>query len=405
MKPAPQALMLEPTDFVGFPVGGQTSFCRQMMSAFGDRLGLVGFSTGDEPVGRWIEREIDGVCYAFFSVARVRPSARKPLIPLRITSYLQFRRHRRGILSLGVHNAFTQAPETLLATARWKWKSYCFAFPGIQNILNMSRYQWARPLAVAYEKHLARVLRKVDLILAAADAQEIEAFSQRVSNIIPASRILSFPTRVDTALFHPAPRSSVRSQLQLPDDVPVIVSCARISRRKGWDLVLAAFGLFVRSHPGARLIFIGDGEDRAPLEAAIHEADLTRNVSLIGFQPPGTIALYNAACNVFVNGSHFEGWPVAQLEAIACGAPLVSTDVSGARDLIRNGENGYLVKDRSPETFCDAITSALSLPDARAVSTRIAQDYAVSNLASSLGSLWPPVAAPAGKLVSTENKE
>ncbi len=391
MKALPEALMLEPTDFIGFPVGGQTSFCRQMMSAFGNRLGLVGFSTGDEPVGRWIEKEIDGTIYAFFSVARVRPSARKPLIPLRITSYLQFRRHRRGILSLGVRNAFTQAPETLLATVRWGWKSYCFAFPGIQNILNMSRYTWARPLAAAYEKHLARKLRKVDLILAAADAQEIEAFAERVDNILPASRIVSFPTRVDTALFHPVSQPSLRQQLKLPEQAPVIVSCARISRRKGWDLVLSAFRLFVLSHPGAHLVYIGDGEDRMPLEAAIREAGLGQNVSLVGFQPPRTIALYNSTCDVFVNGSHFEGWPVAQLEAIACGAPLVSTDVSGARDLIHNGQNGYLVKDRSPQTFCDAMTAALALPNARAISAHIAQTYAVSNLASSLGSLWPPV--------------
>jgi glycosyltransferase involved in cell wall biosynthesis len=362
------------------------------MSAFGNRLGLVGFTTGDEPVGRWFEKEFDGVTYKFFSIAKVYPTAKQPFIPLRITSFFQFRKHLKAIMSLGVHNAFTQAPETYLSTIQGGWKSYCFAFPGIENILNMSRYKWARPLAMAYEKHLARQLLKANLIIAAADGKEIAAFAQRVDNIIPASRVISFPTRVDTTLFHPVSRPSLRQELNLPDDVPVIVSCARISRRKGWDLVLDAFKIFIRNHAGARLIYIGDGEDRVPLEAAIQEAGLGQNVSLIGFKPPSVIALYNSTCDVFVNGSHFEGWPVAQLEAIACGAPLVSTDVSGARDLIHNGENGYLVMDRSPQSFCDAMTATLALPNARAISAHIAQDYAVSNLAASLGAIWPPVA-------------
>ena len=390
----PNALLMEPTDFVAFPVGGQTSFCRQMMSAFGNRLALVGFSTDDTPVGRWQQKTFDGISYQFFSVKRVTPQARKPLVPLRITSYRAFRRYRRQILSLGVRNAFTQAPETLLATYHENWNSYCYASPGIQNALDMSRYPWARLIATTYERRFARALSTVQLILAAADQKEIDGFVERTKNIVPASRISTFPTRVDTDFFHPDASSRVRRQLGIPADIPLIVSCARLSRRKGWDLVLAAFVLFQKTHPTARLVYLGDGEDRLNLTTAIQNAGLQDHVTLAGFQPPSAITQYNAACDVFVNGSYYEGWPVAQLEALACGAALVSTDVSGARDLIRNGANGFLLPDRNPQTMANALADALTLPDRVAVSRSIADRYAVKNLAEELGALWPPLGPP-----------
>ena len=388
----PDVLMMEPTDFIAYPVGGQTSFCGQMMSAFGSRLGLVGFTTDDTPVGVWTTKIFDGVSYHFFSVKRVVPHARKPLVPLRVKSYLAFRRYRRQILSLGVRAAFTQAPETLLASHHWGWTSYCYASPGIQNALDMSRYRWAQPLAAMYENRFAKVLNGVQLILAAADQKEIDGFVARTHNTVPASRILSFPTRVDTDFFHLRDARETRQELGLTQDVPLFVSCARLSRRKGWDLVLSAFQLLKESHPTARLIYLGDGEDRAPLTKAIEEAGLQGSVTLAGFQSPANVARYNAACDVFVNGSYYEGWPVSQLEAVACGAALVSTDVSGARDLIRSGENGFLLPNRDPRTFADLMARALTLPDRTTVSRSVANVYAVNRLASQLGALWPPLA-------------
>jgi len=386
-----QAIMIEPSDFVSFPAGGQTSFAKQMMSAFGNRLALVGFSSDDTPTGIWVEKEFNGTIFKFLSVARIIPTSKKPLIPLRLFSYLNIVRRRKAIMSLGIRNVFTQEIAVILAVRRWGWWSICYTFPGIGNPLTQSRYRWARIFARVFDSVLVRALKGVDTILAAADNREIESFVQRTNGQIPASRISQFPTRVDTAYFRPFDRSDARRNLGIPQEGPIIVSCGRISSRKGWDLVLDAFRLVLSSHPKARLYFVGDGEDRGALEKRIAKWRMAGSVIVTGFQDPSKVVLYNSACDVFVSGSHWEGWPVAQLEALACGAVIVSTDVSGAREIAVNGENGFVCPSRDPREFADAIGKALLLRNTAATSLAIAGRFSISSLAPDLGRLWAAV--------------
>ena len=80
----PDVLLIEPCNFEDFPTGGQLSVAKNMMRAFGSRLALVGISTDDTPIGRWVKRKFDGVEYDFFAIGRWIPSSRKPFVPARI---------------------------------------------------------------------------------------------------------------------------------------------------------------------------------------------------------------------------------------------------------------------------------------------------------------------------------
>jgi glycosyltransferase involved in cell wall biosynthesis len=79
------------------------------------------------------------------------------------------------------------------------------------------------------------------------------------------------------------------------------------------------------------------------------------------------------------------------LEMLACGKPIVSTDVSGTRAMIRHGVNGFIV-GRDPVRFAAAAADALNLSDARAASLAVARQFSVETLASDLSAIWPPVA-------------
>jgi glycosyltransferase involved in cell wall biosynthesis len=118
---------------------------------------------------------------------------------------------------------------------------------------------------------------------------------------------------------------------------------------------------------------------------------LERHIRITGFVPQSEVVKYINAADVCVVGSHREGWSVAMCEILACGKPVVSTDVSGARDMICEGKNGFVVADRDPENFARAVVQALSLPCAREVSLAAASSYAVSGLASDLSKLWEPL--------------
>lgn len=81
------------------------------------------------------------------------------------------------------------------------------------------------------------------------------------------------------------------------------------------------------------------------------------------------------------------------LEMLACGKAIVSTDVSGANDMIISGHNGFVVKKRNPALFADAIIRAFELKNAEQISLKIAYQYSTKRLAADLGSLWEPLSS------------
>lgn len=388
----PDILFIETCDFEHFPVGGQLSFAKQMMAAFGNRLALAGFSTDGTPVGRWITKQFDGLEYEFLAFGRRVPSGRRPLMPARATAYLDVARHKRAILSRNIRCAFTQSPETLMAIHTWPWDSICFMFPGHANPLKMPRYRWGKPLAGLYDAKLSAALQDVDVILACADRDGIRDIAGRSKGLLQPERMIQFPTRVDTTTFKPQPATDARRTLGLHGPGPFVVTCGRISEVKGWDLLVSAFPYFRQTHADARLIFVGDGEDRPALEHTITRQDLTTSVSLAGFQPPGKVAQYLNAADLVVVGSYKEGWSVAMLEALACGRVVVSTEVSGARDMIEEGRNGRVVPGRDPRRFAAAMTEALEMDNPNPISLKIAERYSLANLRSELSALWEPLA-------------
>lgn len=386
----PNVLLIENCDFQTFPVGGQLFFARQMMKAFGNRLALVGLSTDATPIGRWVEKEIDAVHYQFFSIGKRNISAKRPFIPERLRSHIELMYFKDKILSSGITNVFTQAPELLIAVAGWKLDHLCYQFPGVENPLRMPRYKWGKFFAGVFEKKIFRALEKVDTILACADESAIDSLVTRSLGTLAADKVIAFPTRVDTTTFFPSDKSNARKLLGLPPDKIILVATGRINKVKGWNFILESYVHFIQKHPDSLLVYLGDGEDRAFLEQEIQKFELTNNVRITGFKPSFQVAQYLNAADVCVVGSYKEGWSLAMLEALACGKPLVSTDVSGARDMIINGKNGFVITERKTDLFAEALVQSLDL-EACSISLQIAQKYSLASLKNDMAHLWSPL--------------
>jgi glycosyltransferase involved in cell wall biosynthesis len=388
----PDCLLIDSSDFQAFPPGGPLAHSRQLLAAFGPRLALVGICTDGTPTGRWVERELDGRRYHFFGLGRRRPGAVRPLVPARLQQLLRLTRHRRGILSLGVRAAFVQAPEDLIAVSRWGLDRLCYQLHGVENPLAvLPRYAWGGPLARWFDRLTFSALEQAEVILASADDAAIDRLVARSRGRLARERVVRFPTHYDPDVFGPGDpreRAEARRALGWAEGEPVAVCVGRLNQVKGWDLLLAAFEELRRAVPAARLCFVGDGEDRPTLEARLAERGLADRVAVTGFQPPREVARHLRAADLAVVGSHREGWSVAMLEALACGLPMVATDVSGARELVRPGENGFVVEAREPGAFAQAMAAALRLPRAREVSLALAADYRLDRLAARLGARW-----------------
>lgn len=388
-------LMLTEGDPWGAPKGGQTTFAKHLLTAFCSRLAVSSYCDDETvPIGKWIYRPYEGQPIMFLNRGAVtRVNDKKPIIPGRISAYFKARQFMTQIRQKDFSGLLIDSPEMLFAAAAYKWQSVCYSFAGVNNPIANSRYPWARIMGPFFEKiHIASLNRiKPDLMIAAADQTAIEEFHNRTGHRLDKSRFYQFPTRVDTDLFHPMNTATVRKDLGIPLDFKVFVTTGRLCWIKGWDLLLEALVHIKKDHPSVVLIFVGDGEDHANVEMRAKALGVQDNIRITGFIVQSEVVRYMNAADVCLVGSHREGWSVAMCEMIACGKPIVSTNVSGAAAMIREGQNGFIVRARSPVSYAEAIAKALKLHEAKQQSLEIAEKYSLKYLARDLGDLWPPL--------------
>jgi glycosyltransferase involved in cell wall biosynthesis len=158
-------------------------------------------------------------------------------------------------------------------------------------------------------------------------------------------------------------REAVRSELGLRDDEVAVATVANFRAQKAYpDLFTAARLLADRNVP-ARFVVVGQG----PLETemrTLHETlDLARSVDILGYRQDAIRVL--AGSDIFVLASHYEGYPVAVMEALAVGLPIVATAVGGIPEAVREGVEGLLVPPREPQLLADAIETLVRDPSRR----------------------------------------
>lgn len=178
---------------------------------------------------------------------------------------------------------------------------------------------------------------------------------------LPEERIRVHHTGVDLARFQPADRAEAKAALGI--DGPLLISVGALIRRKGQDLAIAALA----DIPGATLMLAGGGPDRALFEAKARALGLADRVRFVGVQPHAALPALLAAADVMVLPTVSEGLANVWVESLACGTPVVTSDVGGAREVIDRPEAGRLVA-RDPAAIASAVNDILAHPpDAAAV--------------------------------------
>lgn len=142
---------------------------------------------------------------------------------------------------------------------------------------------------------------------------------------------------------------------------PVLLAVGRLAPQKDFATLIAALALVQVSVPGARLIILGEGPGRAALEAQIASAGLDGRVDLAGHVPD--VLPYLARADLYVMSSRWEGFPLALVEAMGCGAPVVSTDCpAGPHEILQGGRLGRLVDPGNPVALAEGIRAVLTDP-------------------------------------------
>jgi len=154
---------------------------------------------------------------------------------------------------------------------------------------------------------------------------------------------------------------------------PFVLYIGRLINLKGLNYLIEAFTIISRRVPGVQLIIGGEGPEEERLKQQVEHLGLSESVHFVGFIESQDLSRYYHEAAVFVLPSiqaeqaegQTEGLGVVLLEAMACGTPVVGSNVGGIPDIIQDGWNGYLVQERSPAQLAERIVALLECQEVR----------------------------------------
>ena len=214
-----------------------------------------------------------------------------------------------------------------------------------------------------------RVVAEADHIIAECP-QDNEDLIQ-LYNADPA-KVSIIPGGFDPMEFWPITKPLARAAMGLPTDERVILQLGRMVRRKGVDTVISGFArLIKRSGIKARLIIVGgDSEEPdsrtdpelARLQRLAKKQGISRHVTFAGRQSRESLKFYYSAADIFVSTPWYEPFGITPVEAMACGTPVIGTNVGGVKFTVRDGETGYLVPPNDPDAVAERISHLFKHP-------------------------------------------
>ncbi len=210
-------------------------------------------------------------------------------------------------------------------------------------------------------------------------------------------KIEVIPPGVDLESFHPIPMEVAKAAIGVPSHDTILVFVGRIEPLKGVDTLLRAMKL-LRDRgampPNLCLSIIGgdpshtadqENAEMDRLRALRLELGIGDMVAFLGKRDQDTLNNYYASAQAVIMPSHYESFGMVALEAMACGTPVIASEVGGLGFLVRDGETGFTIPDRDPEMLCDKLQVLIGDTDLRAKLGRQAAEYARSYA-------WPLIA-------------
>ncbi len=233
-----------------------------------------------------------------------------------------------------------------------------------KNSAVQQAWEWEPPMRLQVEHE---VLRQSDRLIAESDASRDHMVRDYG---VDAERIQVIPCGVDPSIFQAQDRRQARQTLGLPD-TPLLLFVGRLQPLKGIDTLLRSAHDVRQTYANLQVVVVGGGvdaddeherEERQRLRALTARLGMTPQVQFIPAQPQEVLAQYYAAADVFVMPSHYESFGMVVLEAMACGTPVVASQVGGLASTVRHGQTGLLAPVGDEQAFAHAIRQLLSSP-------------------------------------------
>ena len=298
-----------------------------------------------------VHETVDGVDVfrpRFFSVPGIAKRFDGALMALGAAPTVRRLVRERRIDVLDVHFGYPDGAAGRLL-ARW------FDLPFVLTL----RGKEARQAGSALRNVLMRAVRAADRIVTVSSA--LRALAVQLG--ADPARVQVIGNGVDARRFQPLPRGDARRALGLAEDAQVLISVGTLVERKGFHRVIALLPRLALRHPNLIFLIVGgagpEGDDSVRLRAQVASLGLQQRVRFVGPLAPDALREALSAADVFVLASRYEGWANVLLEAMACGLPVVATDVGGNAEVVCDRSLGRIVRLGDASALDGALEEAL----------------------------------------------
>lgn len=211
-----------------------------------------------------------------------------------------------------------------------------------------------------------RLAKQSDGIIAISPLQKDELSLQH--KICPPEKIMVIPLGFDLHKFQenlPEKRLQTRSNYQLNEDEVAVAIVGRLAPIKNHTLFLDAVELVLKQGVKARFFIVGDGSEKAMITERVNQLNQLYGKCIQCTSWITDIATFNAGMDLICLTSDNEGTPVSLIEAQACNLPVISTDVGGVRDIVKDGETGFIVPKKNADALAEKLTLLINSKEIR----------------------------------------
>ena len=206
-----------------------------------------------------------------------------------------------------------------------------------------------------WNKKIRNTLNAADRIITVSKSNYDKLMQLDISD----EKVSVIPNGYDSDLFKNIPINKAKERLNLPKDKKIILSVGNLEPIKGHKYLIEAIESVIRRRKDVLCLIVGNGELKNELEKQIKLLELNEYVKLVGTKPHDKIPFWMNACDVFVLPSLRESFGIVQIEAMACGKPVVATYNGGSEEIVTSEDCGFLVEPANPKELAEKILIAL----------------------------------------------
>lgn len=361
-------LILLPIDPLGNKIGGTKTFIKNFVEYSPDEFDIewVGISTNkkERPVGKWQKIKLGNKVFNFLPILYLRDESKKTKLPIILYFVLNLIKNKSRIfLDDRILEYFSIEPATLFKNAANK---KIFYMSGHAKDLFHPHYEgrW-RKFPWVYLKIEKSLIHQMEKVFVVSNSglefyKELYPFMK--------DRFYFCPSFVDTKKFYPwssggakAKRSmEFKNRYGFSERDRIIIFVGRLESAKNPFLLIDSFYNLLKYDPDVKLLIVGTGNLEKVVIEKVKKYNLQENVKFLGVFSPDDVAELMKISDVFLMTSAFEGMPMAVLEALASGLPVVSTDVGEIKMVVRDGISGLLVRDNNAESIAKSVLEILN---------------------------------------------